>query len=85
MLTTSAICFLYGGQRSEVVACFPTEDFLVNNGDRGETLAVSSVGQAVSDSQQGYNVGGGAVALVAPETEPGTTTVWVIAFWPLAA
>lgn len=63
-----------------MVACFPTGDFLVNNGDRGTTVAVSSVGQAVSDSQQGYHVGGGAVALVVPETEWRTTTVWVIAF-----
>lgn len=33
VLTTSAICFLYWGQRSEVVA---TGDFLINNGDRGQ-------------------------------------------------
>lgn len=38
-------------------------------------MAVSSVGQAVSDCQQGYHVGGGTAALLVPETERGTTTV----------
>lgn len=36
MLGTSAICFLYWGQRSEVVASFRTEDFLINNANRGQ-------------------------------------------------
>ncbi len=43
---------------------------------QGTTVAVSSVGQAVSDCQRGYHVGGGTVALVVPETEWETTTVW---------
>lgn len=42
---------------------------------QGATVAVSSVGQAVSDCQQGYHVGGGMTALVVPETERGTTAV----------
>ena len=39
-------------------------------------VAVSSMGQAVSDCQQGYHVGGGTVTLVVLETEWGTTSVW---------
>lgn len=42
---------------------------------QGTTVAVSSVGQVVSDCQQGYHVGGGTTALVVPETERGTTAV----------
>lgn len=55
-------------------------DFLVNNGGQGTTVAISSAGQAVSDCQQGYHVGGGTVALVVPEAEQGDHHSLVIAF-----
>lgn len=46
----------------------------------GTTVAVSSVGQAVSHCQQGYHVGGGPVGLVVPEAERGDHHSLVIAF-----
>lgn len=47
---------------------------------QGTRVAVSSAGQAVSDCQQGYHVGGGTVALVVPETEWGDHHSLLISF-----
>lgn len=71
----STICFLYRGQRSKLAVCFLTGDFFLNNGGQGTTVAESSVGQAVSNCQQGYHVSGGITALVALERERETTAV----------